>query len=63
MLSKEEINLRFNEGALHLAEGAEIIRSYIYLRTGKDIVVVPPRNPREVMLYQGFLQVIRSWSA
>jgi hypothetical protein len=63
MLSKEEINLRFNEGHLHTAEGIEIIRSYIYLRKGREIVVIPPRNPREAMLYQGFLQVIRNWSA
>jgi|GEM_PF-4495426 len=63
MLSKEEIHLRFNEGPLHTAEGMEIIRSYIYLRKGKEIVVIPPRNSREVMLYQGFLQIIKNWSA
>jgi hypothetical protein len=63
MLSKEEINLRFNEGPLHTAEGIEIIRSYVYLRKGREIVVIPPRNPREAMLYQTFLQVIRNWSA
>lgn len=63
MLTKGEIYLRFSEGPVTLQEGLEIIRSYIYLRKGKEISIIPPRNLGEATLFQLFLEVIKKWSA
>jgi len=63
MLSREEIHLRFQEGNVNLGEGLEIIRSYIYLRKTKEIDVVPPRNSREMMLFNVALSAIKQWVA
>lgn len=63
MLSKEEINLRFSEGNVSVQEGVEILRSYIYLMKNQKIDIIPPRNELDMILFQGFLEVIRRWSA
>ena len=63
MLSKEEINLRFSEGNVSVQEGVEILRSYIYLMKNQKIDIIPPRNEIDMILFQGFLEVIRRWSA
>jgi hypothetical protein len=63
MLSREEIHFRFQEGNISLGEGLEIILSYIYLRKGKEISIIPPRNPHEMMLFNAALSSINQWAA
>jgi hypothetical protein len=62
MYSKEEIYIRM-EGQLSLEEAVQVLRSYIYLRKGETISVIPPRDPREMFMFQKYLTHIKNWAA
>jgi hypothetical protein len=62
-MSKEEINLRLREGNVSVPEGLEIIASYIYLRKDQRVRLIPPRDPREMMLFNKALNHISLWAS
>lgn len=60
MLTKEEIHQKVREPNIPVADGVEILRSYIYLKTGREIDIIPPRDVREGFLFQKMITSIRN---
>lgn len=59
MLSKEEIREKIQKPNFGYEEGIEILRSFIYLKTGKEVDIIIPRNAREQHLYQILLRNVQ----
>jgi hypothetical protein len=59
MLSKEEIRERIQKPNFGYEEGVEILRSFIFLKTGREVDIILPRNGREQHLYRILLKNVQ----
>jgi hypothetical protein len=59
MLSKEEIREIIQKPNFSYKEGVEVLRSFIFLKTGREIDIIIPRNGREQYLYQVLLKNVQ----
>ena len=59
MLSKEEIREIIQKPNFSYEEGIEVLRSFIFLKTGREIDIIIPRNGREQHLYHILLKNVQ----
>ena len=59
MLSKEEIREIIQKPNFSYEEGVEVLRSFIFLKTGREIDIIIPRNEREYHLYRILLKNVQ----